>query len=170
MLNVGPAGDHLCGKLLFARLSLVVSVMVSLRASAQCFAWPCFAGLIRRSQPPTFSDTAITDRHSDTTFSSSEHTGCGYPGLLDRKNRSDMCRRWESNPRLPAWPLNTSSTTPAAPLPSTIYFCIIFVSFVRFCYGWILFVICKWAARVSYDLFCKIENSRGRYIPGRVIK
>ena len=22
-------------------------------------------------------------------FSSSEHTGCGYPGLLDRTNRSD---------------------------------------------------------------------------------
>ena len=27
-----------------------------------------FAGLIRRTPPPTFSDTAITDRHSDTTF------------------------------------------------------------------------------------------------------
>ena len=44
-----------------------------------------FAGLIRRTQPPTFSDTAITDHHSDTTISSSELTGCGYPGLLDRK-------------------------------------------------------------------------------------
>ena len=37
-----------------------------------------------------------------TTISSSEHTGCVYPGLLDRKNRSDICRRWESNHRLPA--------------------------------------------------------------------
>ena len=27
-----------------------------------------FAGLIRRKPPPTFSDTAITDRHSDTTI------------------------------------------------------------------------------------------------------
>ena len=27
-----------------------------------------FAGLIRRTLPPTFSDTAITDRHSDTTI------------------------------------------------------------------------------------------------------
>ena len=27
-----------------------------------------FAGLIRQVPPPTFSDTAITDRHSDTTF------------------------------------------------------------------------------------------------------
>ena len=26
------------------------------------------AGLIRRTSPPTFSDTAITDRHSDTTI------------------------------------------------------------------------------------------------------
>ena len=61
-----------------------------------------FAGLISRTPPPTFSDTAITHCHSDTTFFSSEHTECGYPGLLDRKNRSDMCRRWESNPRFPA--------------------------------------------------------------------
>ena len=27
-----------------------------------------FAGLIRRTPPPTFSDTAITDRHSDTNI------------------------------------------------------------------------------------------------------
>ena len=27
-----------------------------------------FAGLIRRTPPPTFSDTAITERHSDTTI------------------------------------------------------------------------------------------------------
>ena len=27
-----------------------------------------FAGLIRRTPPPTFNDTAITDRHSDTTI------------------------------------------------------------------------------------------------------
>ena len=56
-----------------------------------CVHMHSFAGLIRRTLPPTFSDTAITDRHSDPLFSSSELTGCGYPGLLDRKNRSDMC-------------------------------------------------------------------------------
>ena len=44
-----------------------------------------FRWLIRRTPPPMFSDTAITDGHSDTTISSSEHTGCGYLGLLDRK-------------------------------------------------------------------------------------
>ena len=46
-----------------------------------------FAGLIRRTPPPTFSDTAITDRHSDTTiFQLRAHwvriswsTGSGYP-------------------------------------------------------------------------------------------
>ena len=35
-------------------------------------------------------------------FPAQELTGCGYPGLLDRINRSAMCPRWESNPRLPA--------------------------------------------------------------------
>ena len=79
-----------------------------------------FAGLIRRTPPPTFSDTAITDRHSDTTFSSSELTGCGYPGLLDRKNRSDMCPRWESNPRLLACKASTLSTRPGSPLDSVL--------------------------------------------------
>ena len=49
-------------------------------------------------------------------FSSSELTGCGYPGLLDRKNRSDMCLRWESNPRLPACKTSTLSTRPGSPL------------------------------------------------------
>ena len=44
-----------------------------------------FAGLISRTPPPTFSDTAITDCNSDTTFSSLEHTWSRYSGLLDRK-------------------------------------------------------------------------------------
>ena len=48
-------------------------------------------------------------------FSSSELTGRGYPGLLDRKNRSDMCPRWESNPRLPACKASTLSTRPGSP-------------------------------------------------------
>ena len=81
-----------------------------------CVHMHSFAGLIRRTPPPTFSDTAITDRHSDTTITSSELTGCGYPGLLDRKNRSDMCPRWESNPRLPACKVSILSTRPGSPL------------------------------------------------------
>ena len=33
-----------------------------------CVHMNSFAGLIKRTPPPTFSDTAITDRHSDTTI------------------------------------------------------------------------------------------------------
>ena len=33
-----------------------------------CVHMHSFAGLIRRTPPPTFSDTATTDRHSDTTI------------------------------------------------------------------------------------------------------
>ena len=33
-----------------------------------CMHMYSFAGLIRRTLPPTFSDTEITDRHSDTTI------------------------------------------------------------------------------------------------------
>ena len=47
-------------------------------------------------------------------FSSSELTGCGYPGLLGRKNRSDMCPQWESNLRLPACKASTLSTRPGS--------------------------------------------------------
>ena len=34
-----------------------------------------FASLIRRTPPPTFSDTAITDRHSDTYFPAQSSLG-----------------------------------------------------------------------------------------------
>ena len=81
-----------------------------------CVYMNSFAGLIKRTPPPTFSDTAITDCHSDTTISSSELTGCGYPGLLDRKNRPNMCPRWESNRRLPACKASTQYTRPGSPL------------------------------------------------------
>ena len=74
-----------------------------------------FAGLIRRTPPPTFSDTAVTDATLIPLFSSSELTGCGYPGLLDRKIRADTCPRWESNPRLPAYKASTLSTRPGSP-------------------------------------------------------
>ena len=79
-----------------------------------------FAGLIRRMPPPTFSDTAITDCHSHTLLSSSELTGCGYPDLLDRKNRSNMCPRWESNPQITACKASTLSTGPGSLLPEDI--------------------------------------------------
>ena len=52
-----------------------------------CMHMSSFAGLIMRTPPPTFSD-----------------------------NRSDMCPRWESNPRLPACKASTLSTRPGSPL------------------------------------------------------
>ena len=57
-------------------------------------------------------------------FCSSELTGCGYPGLLDRKNCLDMCPRWESNPRLPACKASTLSTRPGSPLNKALCVCI----------------------------------------------
>ena len=69
-----------------------------------------FAGLIRRT--PCRRSVALQSPTATLIplFSSSELTGCGYPGLLDRKNRSDMRPRWESNPRLPACKASTLST------------------------------------------------------------
>ena len=81
-----------------------------------------FAGLMRRTPAPTFSDTAIADRTLIPLFSSSELTGCGYPGLLDRKNRLDMCPRWESNLRLPACKVSTLSTRPGSPLVTFTFY------------------------------------------------
>ena len=80
-----------------------------------CVHMHSFAGLIRRTPPPTSSDTAVTDRHSDTTFSSSELTGCGYPGLLDRKIVRTCAPAWKSNPRLTACKASTLSTRPGSP-------------------------------------------------------
>ena len=94
-----------------------------------CVHMHSFAGLIRRTPPPTFSDTAITDRHSDTTIFQLS----GYPGLLDQKNRSDMCPRWESNPRLPVCKTSTLSTRPGSPLspPKGIYVAYIPTTFAK---------------------------------------
>ena len=76
-----------------------------------CVHMHSFAGLIRRMlQSPT--------AYLIPLFSSSELTGCGYPGLLDRKNRLDVCPRWESNSRLPACKASTLSTRPGSPLCS----------------------------------------------------
>ena len=75
-----------------------------------------FAGLIRRTPPRRSVTLQSPTATLIPLFSSPELTGCGYPGLLDRKNRSDMCLRWESNPRLPAFKASTLSTRPGTPL------------------------------------------------------
>ena len=52
-----------------------------------------FAGLIRRTPPPTFSDTAITDRHSDTTIFQLRAHWVRISWSIESENRSDMCPR-----------------------------------------------------------------------------
>ena len=82
-----------------------------------------FAGLIRRTPPPTFSDTAITDRHSDTTIFQLTAHWVQISWSIGSINRSDMCPRWKSNPRLPACKASTLSTRPGSPLSTEISCC-----------------------------------------------
>ena len=74
-----------------------------------------FAGLITRTPPPMFSDTAITDRHSTIIFQLRAHW-VRICRLLDQKNHLDMCPQWESNPQLPACKASTLSTRPGSRL------------------------------------------------------
>ena len=81
-----------------------------------CVHMHSFADLIRRTAPPSSVTLQSPTATLIPLFSSSELTGCGYPGLLDRKNRSDMCPRSESIFRLPACKASTLSTRPGSPL------------------------------------------------------
>ena len=71
------------------------------------------AGLIRQTPSATFRDTVTTDRHPDTTISSSGHTSSGFPCLVTLKNCSDMCCRWGSNPLHERRALNPLGQAPA---------------------------------------------------------
>ena len=77
-----------------------------------------FAGLIRRTPPPTFIDTAITDGHSDTTiFQLRAHWVRIFWSIGSEKSfRHVLPPRWESNPRLPACKASILSTKPGSPL------------------------------------------------------
>ena len=94
-----------------SRASVLVVFVVFLRAHVQ-FCRFDKAGRHRRRSVTLQSTTATLI----PLFSSSELTGCRYPGLLDRKNCSDICPRWESNPRLPACQASTISIRPGSPL------------------------------------------------------
>ena len=91
-----------------------------------CVHMHSFASLIRRTLPQRSVTLQSPPASLIPLFSSSELTGCGYPGLLDRKNRSDMCPRWESNPRLPAWKASTLSTRPGSLLKITTVVVVVF--------------------------------------------
>ena len=79
-----------------------------------------FAGLIRRTPPPTFSNTATATLIP--LFPAQTHWVRISWSIGSEKNRSDMCPRWESNPRLPACKASTLSTRPGSPLPQFVLF------------------------------------------------
>ena len=78
-----------------------------------CVQMHSFAGLIRRTPPPTFSGIAITDRHSDTTIFQLSSLGADilvyWIGKIVR-----TCAPGGS--RLPACKASTLSTRPGSPL------------------------------------------------------
>ena len=80
-----------------------------------CVHMHSFAGSIKRTPQPNFSDTAITDLHSDTTIFQLRAHWVRISWSTGWKNRSDMCPRWESNPRLPACKASTLSK-PGSPI------------------------------------------------------
>ena len=75
---------------------------VHLRCACSVLHMFSFAGLIRRTPPPTFSDTAITDRHSDTTIYQLRAHWLRIPWSVGSEKSFGHVPRWESNPRLPA--------------------------------------------------------------------
>ena len=76
-----------------------------------------FAGLIRRTPPPTFSDTAITDCHSDTTIFQLRAHWVRISWSIGSEKSFRHCPRLPAcNPRLPACKASTSSTRPGSPL------------------------------------------------------
>ena len=73
---------------------------------AFCMHMHSFAGLIRRTPPPTFSDTAITDRHPDTTiFQLRAHWVRLSWSIGCRFDKADATAdvQWHCNYRPPPW-------------------------------------------------------------------
>ena len=104
------------------RVSVLV-VFVVFCVHMHSFAVSILGGRHRRRSVTLQSPTATLI----PLFSSSELSGCEYPGLLDRKNRSDMCPWWESNPRLPAYKVSTLSTRPGSPLSYNLQATLLFI-------------------------------------------
>ena len=97
------------------RASVLVFVMF-------CMHMHSFASLIRRTPPPTFSDTAVTNRHSDTTIFQPRAHWVRISWTIRSEKSFGNVPRWESNPRLPACKASTLTTRPGSPLrPLTFY-------------------------------------------------
>ena len=81
-----------------------------------CVHMHSFAGLIRRTPLPTFCDTAITDRHSDTTIFQLRAHWVRISWSIGSEKSFGHVPRWESNPRLSACKASTLSTRPGSSL------------------------------------------------------
>ena len=81
-----------------------------------CVYMQSFAGLIRRTPPPMFSDTAITNHHSDTTIFQLRAHWVQISWSIRSDKSFGHVPRWEWNPRLPACKASTLSTRPGSPL------------------------------------------------------
>ena len=101
----------------------------SLCLACTCTVLPVWQGGCHRRRSVTLQSLTAT---LIPLFSSSELTGCGYPGLLDRKNCSDMCPQWESNPRLPVYKASTLSTRPGSPLCDYMSFSTVFKLYQKY--------------------------------------
>ena len=75
-----------------------------------------FAGLISRTPPPTFSDTAITDRHSDTTIFQLRAHWVRISWSIGSEKSFGHVPPLGLNPRLPVCKASTLSTRPGSPL------------------------------------------------------
>ena len=73
-----------------------------------------FAGLIRRMPPPTFSDTAITNRHSAITIFQLRTHWVQISWSIGSGKSFGHVPRWESNPQLPACKVSTLFTRPGS--------------------------------------------------------
>ena len=80
-----------------------------------CVHMHSFAGLIRRTPPPTFSDTAITDRHSDTTIFQLRAHWVRISWSIGSEKSFGHVPPVGVEPRLPACKASTLSTRPGFP-------------------------------------------------------
>ena len=80
-----------------------------------CVHMHSFAGLIRRTPPPTFSDTAITDRHSDTTIFHLRAHWVRISWSIGSEKSFGHVPPVGVEPRLPACKASTLSTRPGSP-------------------------------------------------------
>ena len=78
---------RLPGRPVYTRQGIILALISLLRDVTSGFIKLLRTRILQRALVPiSKTDTIITDRQSDTTFSSSEHTECRYPGLFDKKS------------------------------------------------------------------------------------